>query len=592
MAGEEVVARAVQADVLQVVQPQWELDPTQWSLGQSAWRPPEVLPVSFCPEVGRRMLLAQLEYSEWVLRRVEKVQFERDRSVSREIAIELKIRADAPVFVDEGGEEFWLVPLSSMRRRTLVNLALRSENDEAITLPGIRLTQQLDQAMLMAAAATQPMAREDEGAAREFIQRYVAGTFDQVIEAIAEYAGKRGDHAGYLEALAANPAFDAAFSLLHRNFTLYLFLPRSAGRHRLIHMSFDEPTDWRYRTSRLEEVSDGAWEYEAAPHITRWYEPSHLLAAVALKPTRLRLQVPGAEKAASYHFEIVAPHGLRIVGATLLAGRPNDPERHVSEDHVSGHAPTVGLHAVEIPNGSLCRVQVDFRVPSRGWLTAMVISCAVVFGVILSVLYHLTVHVLPWNDGQVTNVVVLLITTSAGVATLIAQREFSGVADRMVGQLRALGALSTSLPIFAAGFLAYMTLPATGSELNVVRAAIIVLTALAFVALVIAALAWELSRRGGHYSVVQESPWDMTIDKQRNRAMTNFSEALLKYEFDSPAVSIRSAEGWHEHYRWTDERQRMVTRMLARLGHPPVDGHFAACRLAEPDSAGCSCASP
>ena len=118
------------------------------------------------------------------------------------------------------------------------------------------------------------------------------------------------------------------------------------------------------------------------------------------------------------------------------------------------------------------------------------------------------------------------------------------------------------------------------------------LTALALVALVVAGLAWELSRRGGQYSVVQESPWDMTIDKQRSQAMTNFSEALVKYEFDSPAVSIRSAEGWHEHYRWTDQRQRIVTRMLAQLGHRSANGHFAACRLAEPDSAGCSCAKP
>ena len=73
---------------------------------------------------------------------------------------------------------------------------------------------------------------------------------------------------------------------------------------------------------------------------------------------------------------------------------------------------------------------------SRGRLTAMVISCAVVFGVVVSVLYHLTLQQLRWTDGQVTNVVVLLITTSAGVAALIAQREFSGVADRMVGQLQ------------------------------------------------------------------------------------------------------------------------------------------------------------
>jgi len=99
----------------------WRLDPTDLALKASAWRA-DVLPDAFCAEVGRRLLLAELEFSEWVLRRVEKVEFERDRAASRLISVEFSIRDDAPVFVDKDGQEYWLVPLSMMRRTTLVNL--------------------------------------------------------------------------------------------------------------------------------------------------------------------------------------------------------------------------------------------------------------------------------------------------------------------------------------------------------------------------------------------------------------------------------------------------------------------------------------
>ena len=185
------------------------------------------------------------------------------------------------------------------------------------------------------------------------------------------------------------------------------------------------------------------------------HERSHIAAAFGLSPTRVRFQVPAAENSASYHFEFTAPHGVRIVKASLLAGRQNDPDRHVSADHVVGHSPTVGLHAVEVPNGSLCRAQVDLRIQTSGWLTTIVVSCWLIFLVLLSVCYHSLLQPPQLAPNQVTNVIVLLITTSAGVATLIYQRDFRGVAARMVARMRALAAMATSLPIIAAGFLVY-----------------------------------------------------------------------------------------------------------------------------------------
>jgi hypothetical protein len=80
----------------------WVQDPVQLALQASSdsrrdtWERPEIYP---CVELGRRLLLAQLEFSDWVLRRVECVRFERDRSVSRTISVEIVVRADAPVFL-------------------------------------------------------------------------------------------------------------------------------------------------------------------------------------------------------------------------------------------------------------------------------------------------------------------------------------------------------------------------------------------------------------------------------------------------------------------------------------------------------------
>jgi hypothetical protein len=110
-------------------------------------RPP-AWPDALCQEMGRLLLLALLEMSHRVLRRVEKVSFERDRSVTQGIDIDLKVRPDPPVWVAPDGEEFWLVPLAVVRRRTLVNLSVHDETGHVLTAPSLRLTQQLDPRMV------------------------------------------------------------------------------------------------------------------------------------------------------------------------------------------------------------------------------------------------------------------------------------------------------------------------------------------------------------------------------------------------------------------------------------------------------------
>ena len=80
---------------------------------------------------------------------------------------------------------------------------------------------------------------------------------------------------------------------------------------------------------------------------------------------RIHFPVPAAENAASFHFEIDAPEGVQILEASLLAGLPGNP--NPSFDHVQGSFPTVGLHVIEVPKGSLSRVQIGLPQAHPWW---------------------------------------------------------------------------------------------------------------------------------------------------------------------------------------------------------------------------------
>lgn len=583
---------------------EWVLDPTVLSLKESAWRG-DKLPSPFCTEVGRRMLLAELEFSEWVLRRVEKVQFERDRSVSRRISIDLSVRSDAPVFVDADGKGHWLVPLSVMRRRTLVNLDLRDEDGRSITMLGLRLAQKLDESMLRAAAVVAARGSStalDLPFVDDFVMGLVAGEHADVQDQMKRVAAAKDDPMDPLYFLVRDPVFSAVLARLRRNFSLYAMLPVCLGRHRLLRMSFDEPTNWRYQKPSLLSRQDGSYRYRAGSLVMRKkdgtlvprksgvlgllrepIERAEWLAAFGLQPTRVRFQIPSAENAASYHFEITAPQGVRIVQATLLAGRPNQPWRHISVDGLVGHSPTVGLHAVEIPNGSLCRAQVDLRVPARGWLTTVVASCYLVFVILASVLVNLIQDSASWSETQVTNIVLLLVTVSAGSATYVAQRDSGGVAARMVSRLRMLGTVAIALPAIGASLLVYA---GTGSPGNTQNLGPLPFAGLAIVSLVIAGLisvVWWRSHKDER-RVRRASPWDMTEDSTHT-PFVDFLEALQVLQFDTAAVGVESAEGWHDRYTWSDATQKRATAALRDIVIPPSAGEPA-----RPDSAaGCQC---
>jgi hypothetical protein len=554
----------------------WLEDPADVALqGSSDSRktPNKTPPMNLCLELGRRLLLAELQFSDWILRRVESVRFEHERSVSRAVSVEFVVRDDAPIFVTRDGRRQYLVPLSMMRRRTLVNFKMADESGRPLPMFGMRMTQQLDASMLFAAAATESPTVANHKRVRKLIDKVIAGEADEVKRA---YRSFRTSPPAPLCCLAGDTLFAEALNRLRWNFSLYVGLDVEKGRHRILNLTFDELTSWRLQQSDIipDPEGSGEWRYRPGQRVPALkHFTLHMLAKFGIRPTRFRFQIPGAENAASYHFEALAPLGVRIVMATLLAGRPHESGRRPSFDRIVGHRASVGLHAVEIPNNSLCRVQLDLRVPSRGWLTQLVVSCGLIFLILASVYFLWPMGLSTLTPEQLTNVVVILVSASAATATLIAQRQFHGLPAFMVTYLRAIGVASLLLPIVAAGYFVYESRSEIAKQH--LQSVMGILTMTAAILFVVPFLAFVLSWRSERLGRAEGSPWDMTIPDEtefhptvvyhRSAKPDTYEEGLRQHKFCSPAIGIQAAEGWHERYHWTDPDQQNAKGKLDDL---------------------------
>lgn len=550
---------------------EWSVDPIRFALRTSAeMREEGARPVAQVPlEVGRRLLLAQYEFSAWVLRRVEKVRFSQERRVNRRISIELRVPDYAPVIVDgDGTPVSWLVPLTVMRRRTLTNLDIRDEEDRSVSLFGLRLTQSLDEAMLRAAAAPIATGEPDDPARDEVIhdlsfgdRATVAKVRDEVPDALP------------VDAPTAQVVYASTFRHLLHNFTLYVALPVEMGRHRILRMSFDDRTTWRYQYPSLTGSSVVRYRpFDRQVH-------SSFANMLGIRPTRIRFLTPSAERAASYHFEFFSPDGLQIREAALLAGRPNagadqrSPDV-VSIDNASGGT-TVGLHAVEVPTQSLCRVQLELYIGSRGWLGTLLASCVAAAAVLWFTFFQ-TYHGGDdqWHSDQVTNLVLFLVTISAGAATYVAATHQNAVTGRMLTGLRLAGTIAMSLPAVVAGWMAYLGQGVQNGFGSDLETTFRVATATgAGVATLITAVVCGAFVRARYFEWqesrlrIRRSPWDQaglgadtTSDSYDRTA--GFRSLVREVGFHKQAIGVDSSEGWHDTYQWNDGLQAAAVAYL------------------------------
>jgi hypothetical protein len=317
---------------------------------------------------------------------------------------------------------------------------------------------------------------------------------------------------------------------------LLLLLLRSSSwvSHRSEHVSFRDDRSVVRKVSRL-----SAWR------------PSVWWSALGLTPTRVRFPVPAAENAASFHFEIDAPRGVQIAEASLLAGRPSGT--CPSFDHVQGGFPTVGLHVIEVPNGSLSRAQIGLQVVTRGWVTASTLTSWAVFGLLLAVALH---HAYLKQAGDLP--VLILVALAGGAASIVAQSDGRGLAAHLLKWTRALATAAALLPLVATTSIAFAAadpsrVPAALSSAAAAAGVIaVLLTAVCLVA-------WRRQRR------TVCSPWEQSrARRDLPDSPADFDAAARAYGYDRPAVRVDSAEGWHTEFYWDDTSERLLVAAMER----------------------------
>jgi hypothetical protein len=524
----------------------------------------------FCDECGCRLARACIQWSDWVLRRTENVSFSDDRCVKRIISIDLLVREGAPLYQAPDGKPFWLVPVSIMRRKTLVNFYLRDEDGNDIPLPGLRLVQHLDESVLRSVALRElqddlDLEQEDQA----FIHDVISGSPEQV----AFRMGQLGKSAppGITQLQATNGVFIRMLQRMAYSCTLYAFIEADTlRRHRVLCMSVEEPLDFSYESEEPElyeaEPEPARSQRSRAKRALRWFKWQMYALATAMgwRTTKVRFRVPAAENATSFHFQIQAPPGVDIVEASILAAVPEvdggepEPLHSWQYDHIRMRLPTVGLHVTAVPNGSFSTAQVDVQVSIRGWYATMLLSCWATFLLLIALALH--VRSAKVQTGSTTDIVAFLAGVAAAVATLVAQGEFLGMAGRLLAVPRMLAAFEAGLLLIAATLFLFV-----GPSENRRRPwELIGLCVVAGLITLIVSASWLLARRRLRVRRESASPREMAPGLKRAiRDPAGFRDAVQLYGYRMPAIRVDSAEAWHYHFQWTPELEADASRLLS-----------------------------
>jgi hypothetical protein len=487
------------------------------------------------PLEGLRLLNLLVNADRWVHRRIESVTFHDDRSVSRRVSVDFTVPRDAPRLTINGCETL-LIPLTTLRKKTLVHFDLRDEQGAPIPLLGLRQTQALTMVMmaswakfLLGLPLGQPLECEDLDG---MLQSVATGTQDELDAALKRFCHSDPRRSPMTTRLHCDPKFRVILYRMSDNFTLLTPVsPSDEMRRRIIKFSYDEPLSMKRKG-----LVDRRWR------VAPWYQglPSRVSGALGWSATTIRFPTPSSEHCQSYHFEVEAPSGTRIKEATLLADRLEKPEqdgerRYVSFDRVGGGFPRANVHVADVPSGSVSYALVSLRASVDGWLTTSLYICWATAAV-LGAVYFITA-----NRGAQSNfdlATSVFATVTGGVVSLAA-RPGHRMAGRLLRGARTITTLLGVLPFVAAALLL-----APGTEIGDLRLQILGgLTGAACVMALVVTGSWLRSRKSSTDAI---SVWEQGFAVSglgKPARYETYAEAERREGYRKPSIIVASSEG-------------------------------------------------
>ena len=461
-----------------------------WPLTAAAWNR-----LASCGTCGLRLLSTFVRSADWVVRRVEKIEFVDDRTVRRRVSVDYTMPDSAVVLRTVDGREIRILPVALMRRKNMIQFDFRDHEGLPMPLLGLRENQALTLAVVRAWAHTTLQGPAPthwaafESDLDKLLDDLVAGDQAELSAAYMALEDRYGDSVDESEKLR----FQCLMAVVERlagHFVLFAMDGSNPGTRRIVKWSYDEPLTLLYSTTHYQGYPGGPLHstghdrprYGRTGVDLRWWRRAPMLAGLGLQPTLIRFPTAGAELAASFHVEITAPPEVSIVRADLLADTPNlrfdesGPEadrrkcqeerdrprprpwrlrRRPSYDSVGGGYPTVDLHVADVPWGSLSRAQVELQASPAGWLAA-----AWVVTLIATVTLFAAFFANPTENAAVELPTAVLLAFAAAMVAVVWRPDPHVMVTRLLGRLRILAAISAILVLAAGGAFALFDDPA------------------------------------------------------------------------------------------------------------------------------------
>ena len=372
-----------------------------------------------------RLLLAQ---PDWVHRRVDALEYRDSTTFRRRQSVHFTVPETAPELAI-GQTTARLIPLTTLRKETLVNFDCRDESGTA--LPVLTRGQQ---GLLMVRAMT----GWAEGILGAPLDRDVAADIEALLSAGSGGDDDARDHIRN----RLRTATDGQRAVLRADGLFPLMLDQFTDQFVLATLVHDPPGTQRIVKFSYEELGDLAPE--------PW--PRAPLAALCWIPRHAASAAESLFSAESYHFEGDMPAGIDVPVASLWVGATEDDMACVDLD-TGGHL-RIALRAAGFERG-VAEVRWSLRPARRGWLRTAWIATS---------LSALTLAVGAWRIDTITAgtpdaatrtqlaaaVILTLIGTLGG---LVARIEEHPLVSRLLEWPRRLAGVAALLPFLAAGTL-------------------------------------------------------------------------------------------------------------------------------------------
>jgi hypothetical protein len=371
-----------------------------------------------------RLLLAQ---PDWVHRRVDALEYRDSTTFRRRQSVHFTVPDAAPELAI-GRTTARLIPLTTLRKETLVNFDCRDESGAA--LPVLTRGQQ---GLLLVRALT----GWAEGILGAALDPDVAADIETLLG-----ASSGGDHDGDHARERIRTATDGQRAVLRADGLFPLVLDQLTDQFVLATLVHDPPGTQRIVKFSYEELGDLAPE--------PW--PRAPLAALCWIPRQAASAAESLFSAESYHFEGDMPAGIDVPVASLWVGSTEHDMACVDLD-TGGHL-RIALRATGFERG-VAEVRWSLRPARRGWLRTAWIATS---------LSALTLAVGAWRIDTITAgtpdaatrtqlaaaVILTLIGTLGG---LVARIEEHPLVSRLLEWPRRLAGVAALLPFVAAGTL-------------------------------------------------------------------------------------------------------------------------------------------